>query len=119
MKTTLIVLLFLLYACKSEVLPPKPPDISLLYDKQWNLKTSIKSGVVADHQGLWIRFSRLDTPSYCGPVWQDSYGNLWAVIIDSWSVSTPFNEYYISYLKRDSMILMRADSAFTYRFSTR
>ncbi|MFM8806962.1 MAG: hypothetical protein ACKOD1_06315 [Sphingomonadales bacterium] len=119
MKYALALLLFLLSACTRDVLPPQPPDTELLYDKQWNLKVSIKSGIIADHQGVWLRFSRVNTPSYCGPVWQDSYGNVWAAFVDHWSVSNPFYEYYIHYLKRDSMVLMRTDSSYTFRFSTR
>lgn len=119
MRNVLILSLFFLAACTREVIPPQSPDINLLYDKQWNLKASIKSGIVSDHQGVWLRFSRVNTPSYCGPVWQDSYGNVWTAFVDRWSVSTPFYEYYIDYLKKDSMVLMRTDSSFTYRFSTR
>jgi hypothetical protein len=119
MRNVLILSLFLLAACTRDVLPPPPPDVNLLYDKQWNLKASIKSGIISDHQGVWLRFSRVNTPSYCGPVWEDSYGNVWAAFVDRWSVSNPFYEYYINYLKKDSMVLVRTDSSFTYRFSTR
>jgi hypothetical protein len=114
------VLLVLLAACTGDVFPPKEnlPDISLLYDKKWNLKSSVRDGISSVHQGEWVLLTRVNTPSYCGPVWNDNFGNSWSVIVDPMAISTPFTEYYIRYLIKDSLVLV-SDRNNTYRFSVR
>lgn len=115
-----LVLLCFLSACSGDVLPPKPPPLQLLYDKQWNLKTSVKGGVTAAHQGEWFRLTNENTPSYCGPVWRDHMGNEWLAVVDPYSIAIvyPYQEYRIGLLKKDSLVL-ESLSGNTFRFSTR
>lgn len=120
MKVALVLFLCFLYACSGDVMPPKEklPDLALLKDKQWNLKTSIKSGVTATHQGEWVRFSVVETPAYCGWVWEDSFGNKSSIVMSGMTFFNGVDDYWIDHLKSDSLVL-RTQGGNSYRFSVR
>lgn len=115
------VLLFSLTACTGDVIGPNPvlPDFNLLVDKHWNLKTSVKGGISTNFQGKWMRYTKVNTTTYSGPVYDDSDGNHFRVGFCENAIVSDFDSHRIEYLKKDSLVLWSMQNSTLYRFSTK
>jgi hypothetical protein len=116
MRKLVIILLLSLSACTGDVQPNEVP-LPKVVDIRWNLKTSVTGGITRTAQGgEWFQLTNENTAFWCGPVWRDNLGNEWAAEIWPYSITLryPYREFYIKYLKSDSLILENGGT--TYHF---